>query len=269
MLSTPPAWRTACKEQAKFFEQLGAAPRSVLILDYDGTVAPFHLDKMQAFPYPGVEAQLTQMLALSKIRVVFVTGRPARELKRLIPVADRVEIWGTHGWENIDGEGNYSMFPLSTEQKKTLDRIQDSLTRHGYEQSLERKLASLAVHWRGMEPERQRQLEELARSFATQYASAESFDLMPFEAGLEVRAVGRTKADAVREVLQDESVGTVAAYLGDDRTDEDAFPVMKRRGISVLVRPEVRQSLADFWMTPPDDLIDFFGQWIHAARSGS
>jgi trehalose-phosphatase len=267
MLSIPPAWRTACKEQTQFFERLGAAARSVLILDYDGTLAPFHQDKMQAFPYPGIEEQLAQMLALSNVRVVFVTGRPARELKGLIPLARQIEIWGTHGWENIDGDGTYSMYPLTVAQKKVLNKIEDALSRQGYERYLERKLASIAVHWRGAEPEVQQQLEELARSFTRQYASAENFEIMPFEAGLEVRAVGRTKADAVRDILQDEAVDTVGAYLGDDRTDEDAFPVMRRRGISVLVRPEVRQSQADFWMTPPGDLLDFFDRWIHMARS--
>ncbi len=269
MPSVPPIWRTAREAQDSFFKRIAVAHSSLLISDYDGTLAPFQKDKMQAFPYAGLPERLAQMRALPDVRLVFVTGRPAKELRQLIPIANEVEVWGSHGWEHIDADGNYSIFPLTTGQKQVLDKIEIELIKRGYEHSLEKKLASLAVHWRDVPVEEQRRLEVLTRSLAAQYASSASFETMPFEAGLEIRGIGRTKADAVRETLQKEPEGTVAAYLGDDRTDEDAFPVVKKNGIAILVRPEVRESRADFWMYPPEDVINFFDHWIDSARSGT
>jgi hypothetical protein len=39
---------------------------------------------------------------------------------------------------------------------------------------------------------------------------------------------------------------------------------MQGRGISVLVRPTWRQTAAEYWLTPPGELIDFLGLWLKA-----
>lgn len=269
MLSIPQPWKSAPEEQQRFFARVAGSRRSVLLTDYDGTLAPFRKDKMQAFPYPGLAERLACLASMSNVRVVFVTGRIAGELKELLSISAPVEIWGSHGREHIDAEGQYTLFPLTAEQQEALDDVQATLEDKGYQQSIERKPTSLAVHWRGADLATQAQLEELTRSLAEQYTSENSFETISFEAGMEIRATGRTKANVVCDVLQEESTDTVSAYLGDDRTDEDAFPMLRERGVSVLVRPEVRESEADFWMNPPDDVIDFFDQWIHSARSRS
>lgn len=41
----------------RFFTSLQRAGRGVLVLDYDGTLAPFHVDRYRAFPSDGVLAQ--------------------------------------------------------------------------------------------------------------------------------------------------------------------------------------------------------------------
>jgi trehalose-6-phosphatase len=54
------------------------------MLDYDGTLAPFLVDRMHACPYPGVEARLDR---IDRGALVIVTGRSARELLTLFPFA--------------------------------------------------------------------------------------------------------------------------------------------------------------------------------------
>ena len=55
------------------------------------------------------------------------------------------------------------------------------------------------------------------------------------------------------------------AYLGDDRTDEDAFRALRGRGLSVLVRAEPRETAADAWIRPPEELIEFLRTWRREA----
>ena len=38
------------------------SPVSVLLLDYDGTLAPFCLNRQQALPYPGMTALLQEII---------------------------------------------------------------------------------------------------------------------------------------------------------------------------------------------------------------
>ena len=48
------------KESLKsFFEALRGAGGGVLALDYDGTLAPFRIDPMEAVPYAGVREAIT------------------------------------------------------------------------------------------------------------------------------------------------------------------------------------------------------------------
>jgi len=59
----------------------------------------------------------------------------------------------------------------------------------------------------------------------------------------------------------------VAAYLGDDLTDEDAFKQLGQRGLKVLVRKVLRDTLADIWLEPPDELIWFLKKWEKTCRN--
>jgi trehalose-phosphatase len=97
--------------------------------------------------------------------------------------------------------------------------------------------------------------------------------LHPFDGGLELRAKGWDKGDAVRAVLATEPAGAAAAYLGDDLTDEDAFAALdtlaaegRVRGIGVLVRGERRPTRASAWLRPPEQLLGFLDRWNRSAR---
>ncbi len=62
--------------------------------------------------------------------------------------------------------------------------------------------------------------------------------------------------------MSEEPRETVFAYLGDDRTDEDAFCALQGRGLNVLVRRERRPTAADLWLEPPEDLLWFLRHWL-------
>ena len=89
-------------------------------------------------------------------------------------------------------------------------------------------------------------------------------------AGATVVLAGRNAAKggtAVKQILSQESAARPVAYLGDDLTDEDAFAALGNRGYSVLVRTEVRESAARFWLRPPEELLEFLDAWIEGSRN--
>lgn len=67
-----------------FFREVARARRSALLLDYDGTLAPFELDRNQAVPYPGVTELLQDIMDTGRTRVVIISGRRAQELGPLL-----------------------------------------------------------------------------------------------------------------------------------------------------------------------------------------
>jgi trehalose-phosphatase len=264
----PQLW-TMSAEAAALEQSLRAAPRSVLMLDYDGTLAPFHVDRFAATPYRGVEDRLTTLSTLSQVRLVLVSGRSARELHDLLRPGIRAEIWGSHGRERLGSDGSYELFALSPVQRAALEQVGLEMSALGFSETLEVKPASLAMHWRSFEPAMQERIRSLVQSVFARIGQPGGLHLLPFDGGMELRTTDRTKGTAVAEILSQEPGDLPVAYLGDDLTDEDAFVAVGDKGYSVLVRSEVRASFARYWLRPPEDLLEFLDAWIVNSQSAS
>jgi trehalose-phosphatase len=257
----PQLW-TMSAEAAALELRLRAAPQSVLMLDYDGTLAPFHVDRFAATPYPGVDERLVTLSTIPQVRLVLVTGRSARELHDLLRPGIRAEIWGSHGRERLRGDGSYELFALNPVQRAALEQVGRGMSALGLSKTLEVKPTSLAIHWRSFEPAMQERIRSAVQSIFASIDQADGLHLLPFDGGLELRSTDRTKGTAVAEILSREPDEAPAAYLGDDLTDEDAFVAIGNKGYSLLVRSEVRASFARFWLRPPEELLEFLDAWI-------
>jgi hypothetical protein len=51
------------------------------------------------------------------------------------------------------------------------------------------------------------------------------------------------------------------AYLGDDRSDEEAFRVLRGLGLGVRVHPRRSVTLAEAWLQPPQGVYEFLNRW--------
>lgn len=243
-----------------FFLSLNNAPRRALLLDYDGTLAPFREERDQALPYPGVADILATLLEGGHTRVVLISGRAIEDLIPLLSFEPLPEIWGSHGWERRLPDGRHTFFPLPKQAKEGLERARNALPEQ-WTSRCEAKPAGLALHFRGMEPEAERRLAaEIARLWRP-LAERHELELHAFDGGLELRPRGRSKGDAVASLLEELGAGTAVAYLGDDLTDEDGFRAIATRGLGILVRPELRETAATAWLRPPEELLDFLHRW--------
>jgi len=264
----PQLW-TMSTEAAALQLRLRAAPRSVLMLDYDGTLAPFHVDRFAATPYPGVEERLVILSTIPQVRLVLVSGRSAGELHDLLRPDIRAEIWGSHGRERLRSDGTYELFALSPVQRAALEQVGLEMSALGFSETLEVKPTSLAVHWRSFEAAMQERIRSLVQSAFARIGQPGGLHLLPFDGGLELRSTDRTKGTAVAEILSQELDDVPVAYLGDDLTDEDAFVAVGNTGYSILVRSEVRASFARYWLRPPEELLEFLDGWIANSQSAS
>src|SRR5215510_12338247 len=95
------------------FARLEHARDAVLMLDYDGTLAPFRVDPAQARPYPGIPATLDAIMQQGSTRVVLVSGRRAAEVPKLLGTHSQPEVWGSHGWERLRPGGALTIEPAS------------------------------------------------------------------------------------------------------------------------------------------------------------
>jgi trehalose-phosphatase len=78
------------------------------------------------------------------------------------------------------------------------------------------------------------------------------------------------KGKAVREILKTiPTHGLLPIYLGDDQTDEDAFRVLKGKGISVFIGPGESHSEAQFFLQDPDEVQEFLFRCYEIRVGGS
>jgi trehalose 6-phosphate phosphatase len=258
-----------------FYAALSAGSERVLMLDYDGTLAPFKIRPEQAVPYPGVVQLLDAVMAQDDTRIVIVSGRRTSEVAALLSLQRSPEIWGAHGWERMSADGAVHVQETAEEIRQALSSAEasaDEFRRVGAR--IECKPASVALHWRGLPAIKIARLREQAQSAWKLFAADGLLELIAFDGGFELRARGTNKEHAVKTVLAESGAACVAAYLGDDITDEDAFRAIKDRGLAVLVRSEPRETLADLWLRPPRELIAFLQRWRHpggkvARRAGA
>ena len=251
-----------------FLERLALAPEAALMLDYDGTLAPFTTQRDRAFPYPGVAALLQEIVTEGSTRVVMVTGRRAAEVRGLLGVQPYPEVWGLHGLERLKPSGSSELVAADPESRKILVQAKEWLESIGLEHLGEVKPGSIAVHWRGIQEEEAAEMRKKVLLRWMPLSFRRNMRLLQFDGGMELRLAVRSKANAVRTIIDEMSADAAVAYLGDDHSDEEAFAALNCHGLTVLARPEWRPTRADLWVTPPQGLLEFLAQWLWARRTG-
>ncbi|TYO99191.1 trehalose 6-phosphatase [Geothermobacter ehrlichii] len=246
---------------AAFWRAVRNHDRYLLLLDYDGTLAPFVAERDRAFPHPGVEGRLESIIAAENCRTVIVTGRPVADIPRLLRLPRLPEIWGCHGWERLRAEGRLESPGLPQSWRRALVEAAALEGIGCPPHAVERKPFSVAVHWRGLDGGERERLQVGARRLLGELAERYLLELHPFDGGLELRCPGRDKGSVVRDLLAEEPPSVCVVYLGDDLTDEDAFAALEGRGQGILVREEVRPTRATWWIRPPNGLLRFLDDW--------
>ncbi|MBE7558751.1 trehalose-phosphatase [bacterium] len=253
---------------AAFMRRLGEVGRGVLLLDYDGTLAPFRPERDAAHMYAGVREALSSMISGGGTRVVVISGRPASALLPLLGLAPAPEIWGCHGAERLHPNGRYELMPLDEAAVAGLSQATAFLMDNGLQRHCEPKPAGVALHTRGLPDDEEKRVTGLVAPVWREIASRAGLSLRSFDGGHELRVPGVDKGRVVEQILAECAPDEPVAFLGDDLTDEDAFAALSGRGLSVLVRTEPRPTAAEVWLVPPKELLAFFTDWSHSlARS--
>lgn len=258
---------TPAGDPERFFEKLAIAPRAALLLDYDGTLAPFRIDLHEARPWPGVRAALDTLTAQHDTRVVLASGRWTRDLLPLLELAQIPEIWGSHGWERRLPDGRVEMDQPVEAALRGLAQSDSWIDAvHALGGRSELKPAGLAIHWRGLGAGAAAEISRLVTENWSRQARESGLELHHFDGGIELRVPGRNKGDVVT-TIRAEMPDALIACLGDDLTDEDAFRALTDNALGVLVRTTLRPTAAGLWLSPPHELLAFLHRWT-ATRAG-
>ena len=243
-----------------FWRRLRLSEKRFLALDYDGTLAPFHPDPMKAFPLPEIPALLKKLSERSDTTLAIISGRPLREVVELLGDLPVVVV-GSHGREMKKSDGSLRAIEPTDKQRAGLEAAHHLAIQEGFEDHLEKKIGSIALHTRPLPSQRAARIENSA--LAKWSALAQQYDLecMGFNGGVEVRCTGRNKGDVLKELLDLQSSEAFSVYIGDDVTDEDAFREIKGRGIGIKVGESTTPTAATGFLASCEEVRSFLRAW--------
>ncbi len=259
------------KKLNAFFGALSQARAALLLLDYDGTLAGFRVDRFKARPWAGVEVLLKRIQAQGRTRIAIVTGRPPEEIPAMLRLDPPVEVWGLHGALRLYPDERRAMEEQAPEVRQALEQLRQKLKRDALGGLFEDKPNAAVMHWRGLSAQQAEAVKARVMELFGPLARIEGLRLLDFDGGVELRA-GRDKGGAVEQIMREYEPGAAVAYLGDDLTDEAAFrAVNAARGphLSVLMRRVERATSANVWLKPPGDLKEFLVRWARVCDEGS
>ena len=248
-------------------EIAGARQHALAVfLDYDGTLTPIVSRPEQAVLSDSMRAVLRALA--TKLPVAILSGRDLEDVRRRVGI-DAIVYAGSHGFDIAGPRGlrrqtaTESLPDLGMAEKElheALDGISGA--------RVERKRFSIAAHYRNVGencvPEVQRLVEAVAARHPElrRIDGKKVYELLPnvdWHKGKAVLWLLRTLD------LEGENVRPI--YIGDDRTDEDAFGVLdlEERGVGVIVTEHPRQSAACYMLADSSEVELFLRSLIARA----
>jgi trehalose 6-phosphate phosphatase len=217
---------------AKLEAAVTRRPRG-LFTDIDGTISRLAPTPEAAVLLPGVRELLREACAVLDL-VVAVSGRGALDARRLVGLEDVVYI-GNHGIErvvphgDVDGETLW-VHPAARQYMGAIEavvaRVELAVCERFPGTHVERKGATASIHYRNVA--KPSEAEAGILTALAELGERSDVRITQGKMVIELRPpVHVDKGTAVAGVLRRACLGGVM-YLGDDRTDVDAFNALRR-----------------------------------------
>jgi trehalose 6-phosphate phosphatase len=198
-------------QEGDILDQIAAA-RALLAFDYDGTLAPYTDERAAASMRPGTRALLRTAALLYPCAVI--SGRARADVSARVEGIPLIGVIGNHGAEAGFGPLDGSLRARVAEWQALLEpALADA---EGVE--IENKGFSIALHHR-----RAPSWSDARRRIRTAITPLDRALVFEGHAVVNVLPEGApTKANAIRQLCERFSLNVVV-YVGDDRSDEEAF----------------------------------------------
>ncbi|KAI3784323.1 hypothetical protein L1987_43421 [Smallanthus sonchifolius] len=265
-------WMDRHPSALKMFDEITNASKGkqiVMFLDYDGTLSPIVDDPDRAYMSDAMRATVRKLAGCFPTAIV--SGRCRDKVYNFVKLAE-LYYAGSHGMD-IRGPSKGSKYKKSapsvlcqpaSEYLPMIDEVYGLLmekTKSTPGAKVENNKFCVSVHFRCVEEKKWSELAAQVRSVLKDYPKLR---LTQGRKVLEIRPTIKWDKGKALEFLL-ESLGyanctdVFPIYIGDDRTDEDAFMVLRERGqgFGILVSKFPKDTSASYSLQEPSEVMDF------------
>jgi trehalose 6-phosphate synthase/phosphatase len=218
----------------KIINEFHGSRRRCILLDYDGTLAPFQ--KLPSLAVPGDELlHLLEELSKDEANeIVVISGRDNDILEKWMGHL-RLTLVAEHGaFIRYKNEAWEQQVSQSNEWKEEIRPLLQLFVTRCAGSFIEEKKNTLAWHYRNTDPDlgfvRSREL----RSSLLQLTTNTALQVIDGNRVIEVRLIGVDKGATTLKILQRYNPD-FSLCLGDDTTDEDMFRILKDKGYTIKI----------------------------------
>jgi len=229
----------------------------LLLLDFDGTLAPIAPTPDQAAPPGPALRAVSALAARPDTRVAVISGRALEDVRARVGLPGVVYA-GNHGLE-VAGPGLRVEQPAAVAAASVLADCADRLRKRFDGSSgvlVEDKRLTLSVHYR-LAPEQDH--DAVRRAARETCDGLQGLRVTEGKRVVEIRPdVDWDKGRTARFLLDALEIPDAAPvlYIGDDATDEDAFRALDGRGDGVIVAdPVPADTAAAFFLRSPAEVV--------------
>lgn len=233
--------------------ELARAPRLLVALDFDGTLAPEVDDPEAARALPEARDAVLRLRELAHTRVALVSGRALGSLIHVTGLPDDVLLVGSHGIEmRLDNpEADPGLDAAERARVATLREVLEQVAKRYDKVWVEAKPAGFALHTRLASA------DDASHAYAEARAAvATALGSVTERAGknvLEFAVRSTTKGEAI-ELLRQYTASDRVLYVGDDVTDEDAFAALREGDLALKSGPG--DTIAPFRVSGPPEVAE-------------
>ncbi|WOL09421.1 putative trehalose-phosphate phosphatase 6 [Canna indica] len=272
------AWMRSHPSALSNFEDIIAASKGkqiVMFLDYDGTLSPIVEDPDRAFMSDEMREAVRDLA--SHFPTAIVSGRCREKVSSFVKLSE-LYYAGSHGMD-IKGPNDEHkhaktrtkavLFQPASEFLPMIDEVYKSLvetTKSIPGSRVENNKFCLSVHFRCVDEKKWSSLADKVRSVLKDYPKLR---LTHGRKVLEIRpTIKWDKGKALEFLLEslgfDDRNDVLPLYIGDDRTDEDAFKVLRdrRQGFGILVSKIAKETNASFSLREPTEVLRFLRRLV-------
>ncbi|CAN0891560.1 Trehalose-phosphate phosphatase A [Linum grandiflorum] len=265
-------WLVNYPSALAYFDQIAkiaSGKRIALFLDYDGTLSPIVDNPDCAFMSNEMRSAVKQVAECFPTAII--SGRSRDKVYEFVGLTE-LYYAGSHGMDimsppvrdSVTADKEVNLFQPASEFLPMIDEVFNSLveiTRGIKGAKVENNKFCVSVHYRNVDD---KYWDVVAQSVRKVIENNPRLRLTHGRKVLEVRPViDWDKGKAVTFLL--ESLGltncddVLPIYVGDDRTDEDAFKVLRERncGYGILVSSVPKESNAYYSLRDPSEVMEF------------
>lgn len=226
----------------------------LLMLDYDGTLTPIKTRPEEAKLCEETRRLLKKLK--KKTALAIVSGRSLEEIKELVKIKNIVYA-GNHGLEIETGKGKF-VYPPALEVVPIIKGISERLRLSPIKGTqVEDKKFTVSFHYRRVSPQEIKDAKSYFNRAVSLWVREKKFEVRKGKRVLEIRPSGWDKGDALKWIWTQLGKYLFPIYVGDDRTDEDAFETLADKGLSVLVARRKKRSFAEYHVRGVKDVERF------------